>query len=254
MKKAFLLILLLLLICWGIYRHNTSYDSVINHFSEKIIQQDNAQLHYRIFAFGVFPVAEAVFYPAKEDEHQGNKMYHLQAVANTLPAISNFFKAQAEVDSYINLQDKNPVMFLQQIKVKGKPDVNKKITYDQKRGIMSLNGVERSILPDTQDFLSAIYKIRHMDFEGVRDLEMNVNTNQKNYALKTTVMPKRVLIRRKAYTLHILSGEIKRRDKNNPYHTTRIKMTLAEGRANIPVIIKVSASGFPLTARLVDIK
>lgn len=254
MKKIFLIILLVFLICIAIYRHNTDPKIVINRFSGIILHQNNPQLHYRIFAFGVFPIAEAVFYPEKEDVYQGKTMAHLRAVANTLPVISNFFQAQAEADSYVDLQDRNPGVFLQQIKVKGKPDVYKKIVYDQKRGVMSLNKVERSILPSTQDFLSAIYKIENMDFEAATNLEMSINTNQKNYVLLASAALRTALVRRAAYKLYILNGEIKRRDKNNPYHTTKIRMILVKGKTNIPVIIKVSASGFPLTARLVYIK
>jgi hypothetical protein len=92
-----------------------------------------------------------------------------------------------------------------------------------------------------------------MDFDKVKEFEISLNTNQKNYVLKGAAQPQEICIDNKKYKIFILKSDIRRRDKN-PYHQTKLTMTLCKEKENIPILIKVFASGALINARLVEIK
>ena len=116
---------------------------------------------------------------------------------------------------------------------------------------MSIGGTERSIMADTQDPLSAMLRIKEIDFQKQPEFEININTNQKNYLLRGRAIPKELIIDGKKYKLFFLNAEIKRRDKN-PYHKTNISIVMLKEKENIPILIKVFASGILINAKLVD--
>lgn len=213
------------------------------------------ELRYRVYILWVLPVGEAVFEPEKAESYQGKKVYHLKAVAQSLSMLSGFFKASAVIESYVEISNFNPLLFKQIISIAGKPTIEKEVSYDQVNNTMTLAGVKREVLPDTQDPISATYNIRHMDFAKTKSVEMNINTNQKNYILEGSAKEEEIEVGGKKYGLVFTKAQIRRRDKNNPYHRSQINMILLKvGNENIPILIKVFASGFPVTARLVEIK
>ncbi|MDP2937936.1 MAG: hypothetical protein Q8N72_01635, partial [Candidatus Omnitrophota bacterium] len=105
----------------------------------------------------------------------------------------------------------------------------------------------------TQDPLSLLFNIMHMDFDRVEGLEMNINTNQKNYLVKGIKQSRDISIDKKAYKLVFLDGDIKRREKS-PYHQSKINIVFCRDKENIPILIKVFASGVFLNAKLIDIR
>lgn len=252
MKKIFFLILIITIVSSLILSyHNSSLKLIILNLSKKTDIKPG-DLQYEVNLFNILPVAKAVL-AKKTEESKGQKIYHLKAIAETSRIVSYFFTAAADIDSYIQARDNNPYLFKQKLHVKGKADITKEITYDQKNGIMSLAGVERSIPPNTQDCLSAVFNIMRMDFDKIRGFEMNINTNQKNYTLTAAAIPKDLFINRKIYKTVILNAEIRRRDKN-PYHKSTITMILLKDIENTPIVIRVFASGVLLTVKLVDIR
>jgi len=255
MKKIFLtlFIIILLLVL------NNIYNNDVKRIIYRLYQNGNGNiqtgdLQYRINFMGVIPAGEATFAKEKVEEYDGRQVYHLTATARNLPIFSKFFKSYASVDSYIDMQQLSPVLFRQKLVVTGRDDLNREIAYDQKEGIMSIAGVRRQILPDTQDPLSAIFNIRRMDFAQVKEFDLNINTNQKNYLLKGIAYPKDISINNKTYRIVLLRAEISRRDKN-PYHKSKITMVLLKQKeGSIPIFIKVFASGALINVRLVEIK
>jgi len=166
--------------------------------------------------------------------------------------IAPLFKAKANLDSYINPEDSNPALFKQDISIAGKDVINKKeVNYDQKQGFMTLEGVKREIMPNTQDPLSLMYNLRKLDFEKSKSVEFGINTNQKNYVLRGTVEKKASVGK---YNVYCGKSDIRRRDKNNPYHRSQVTIWFAKDIENIPVLIRVFASGFLITVRLVEVK
>jgi len=251
MKKIpllFFIVLLLISISW----YNVSPGVIISRLSKS----DGIKmglLRYRIYLFKVLPVGEAIFSMEKIEEYGEQKVYHLNASANNLKSFSRFFNAQATLDSYIDMRQLNPILFKERLIVTGKPDLYKEVFYDQVNHIMSIGGVRRQILPNTQDLLSTIFNLRRMDFNQTKTLEISINTNQKNYILKGRTRADNLLIRKQIYKIVLLEGSISRRDKN-PYHKSNVSMVLLEEGGNIPILINVFTKGIFINVRLIDIK
>lgn len=228
---------------------------ILSHLEKKIGFLNAPQLEYRIYLLGVLPIGKAVLNPEQIEEFKRAKVYHLNATAQTLKGISVFFNASAELNSYIDVKQKRPLLFKQTIRLTGKQTIDKQVLYDQEQSIMTVSGIRRSILTDTQDPLSAMFNIRKFDFDTVRDFEMNINTNHKNYILKGTCEQEELSLHKKIYKIIFTKATIKRRDKN-PYHQSSLTMVLLKesGREHIPLLINVFAGGVLIKARLTDIK
>ena len=166
--------------------------------------------------------------------------------------MSLFFKAEAILDSYVDCATLNPISFKQKLVISGKPEQEKVVAYDQNKGFMTLDGVKREILPNTQDPLSLIYNLKKIDFAKNKEIEIGINTNQKNYVLKGTIEQKQ--IGNIDYMVYCGKADIKRRDKNNPYHRSHVTMWFVKENENVPILIKVFASGFFTVIRLVEIE
>ncbi len=243
MKKILLIVLgVLVIFIVGFYYNNSSPGIILSRLPPNSLERVG-DLKYRINFLNVLPTGEATLCAEKTEEYKGKIVYHSRAHAETSGLVYKFFPAKAMLDSYVDTQDNNPLLFKQKLIVSGKTDVEKEIFYDQKANIMSIGGVKRSILPDTQDPLSAMLRLSKMDFNKIRDFEMNINTNQKNYSLKGTVVPKEISSAGRRYKVYLLKAEIKRRDKNNPYHRSKITMVVLRADKNIP-----TATALPRTA------
>ncbi|MDD5245835.1 MAG: DUF3108 domain-containing protein [Candidatus Omnitrophica bacterium] len=253
--KRFLAIILvvLVLMVMASYQNNNNLKLIISHLAFNNFIK-NGELSYQVALFNVVPAAEAVFKDKAGEDFKGGKVTHLSAEAKTSSIVSRFFSARAGLDSYINPANGNPLLFTQEIKT-GKSDALKKeIYYDQNKHIMTIGGEERTILPDTHDPLSLMHKLRRMDFEKNRNFEMNINTNQKNYVLTARVTPREVSFDKKRYQLFLLKGDIKRRDKN-PYHKSYITIYfLKHEDVNLPILVKVFASGVLINVKLIKVQ
>jgi hypothetical protein len=232
---------------------NQNYRAIISDLTAKEGLR-SGELRYKAYLLSILPVAEANIGVKKEEEYKGKKVYHLTATVKNLDYLSRLFNGYAIMDTYVDLERMNVIEFKQKIVVTGRQDLYRQATYDQEKGIMTIGGVERQIFPDTQDNLSLIVNIRRMNLDIVKDIEFNINTNQKNYIFKGKVEPKDIKIRGKTYRIYLVNSTIRRKDKN-PYHKSNIDLVLLKnGDDNTPVLIKVFAGGFLISAKLVEIK
>lgn len=252
MKKVFLVVLILILFFVILNYINSNPKMIISKFlNEEGIGKRG--LIYRIYLFGVIPVGEASLGMAKLEWYKGQRVYHLSAEAKSLKILSPLFSGQAFLDSYIDTKELWPILFKEEVRVKGGRGFEREITYEQKEGIMTVANVRRKIPPNTQDPLSTLYNIRRMNFDNRGDFEININTHQKNYILRGLAVIKSLWINRKPYKIILTKAKIRRRDKN-PYHQSSITMFLLKREENIPILIKVFASGVLINAKLVRIK
>lgn len=253
MKKILFMSLIIVLLCILVSVYNNNPRVIIARLT-KDSSAALGQLKYRVYLFGVLPVGEAFLNAEQLEEYAGQKVYHLSATAQALKIFSKIFSGYAVLDSYIDTQEFNPIVFKQKIVIVDKSKIQREVFYDQKNSVMSILGIRRQILPNTQDPLSAIFNIRRMDFDKIKDFEMNLNTNQKNYILEAKTEQKELSISGKRYEIVSAKVEIRRRDKN-PYHKSNITIVLLKTkRGNTPVLIKVFASGFLIYAKLVEIR
>ena len=251
--KKLLLVFFIIMLFFGFIAHNNSNPKII---ISKLLNKENirlGELRYRIYLFGILPVGEAVLVTEKMEEYKGQNIYHLQATAQTSKLFSKLFSGSVILDSYVDRQQFDPVLFKQKLKITGKDDIDQEIIYDQNQGIMSVDGTERKILPRTQDPLSLVLNLKRMDFDKVKEFQMNINTNQKNYILDAKAKQKNISIGKKKYKVILVNGEISRCDKN-PYHKSNISVALWGNHGNIPIFVKVFSGGALINAKLVDIK
>ncbi|MCX5696494.1 MAG: DUF3108 domain-containing protein [Candidatus Omnitrophica bacterium] len=254
MKKILIVILLAFVVLFGvsILLKNLS----LRRITARLVSLNTAEikeLHYRLNMLGFIPVGEAVIYKEIPEEYDGRKMYHLNASAFTYNVFSGFFSGKAEVDSFVDTTSLNPVVFRQKLFVKNKYDITKEVFYDQSLGVMTIAGVKRIIPPGTKDPLSVLLYLRRMDPQGLKEFDININTNQKTYSLKGGGEINSKSINEKPYQLIKLKADIRRRDKN-PYHRSSLSMLLVRVSENIPVKIDVFSGGFFLEAVLMDIR
>ncbi len=252
MKRILAILLAGVLIVAAIFQRNNNPDTAVFALGKQA-GPETKELRYRVYLFGLLPIGRVVFEREKEEIYSGAKVYYLRATAGTSDFISKIFRARAALDSYVDAQNFNPVFFRQKLSLPGKPDALKEAYYDQKKGVMSISGVQRQILPNTQDPLSVIFNIRRMDFSYSRGLELNLNTNQKNYIMKGAAQPGEIVSHKKIYRTAVLTADIRRRDKN-PYHKSSISALLLREYGNTPVLIKVFAGGFLIIAKLIEAK
>ncbi len=253
MRKLLIFIAIVAAICGLVILKNNNYNATISRLATKGIPQ-GGELRYRAYLFALVPVAEAIFADKKEEDYKGGKVYHLTATAKNLQYVSALFSGYAILDSFVDTVNLNSIEFKEKIVVTGKQDVYKEVVYDQKQGTMVIKGVSRQIFEDTKDPLALVATLRQFDFDKNREFAFHINTNQKNYILKGTATPKDIVVNNQPFRLYFLKSQISRKDKN-PYHKSRIDIVmLKNGTDNIPVQIKVFASGFLINAKLTEIK
>lgn len=251
--KKFLTIVLLLTLFFLFVGYRNSNPKIIISELEKKGDIKSGRFKYRIYFLGILPIGEAILEEPKIEEYNGQRVYHLSASTQNLKIFSKVFSGQAILDSYVDIQELNPILFKQKM-IMGKIQTGEReVFYDQKNNIMAIGAVKRSIYPDTQDPLSAIFRLIYTDFGKDKDIEMSINTNQKNYILKGTAVSKEILINKKIHRIVLAKGEVKRRDKN-PYHKSKISVTFLKGKTNLPVLIRVFAAGILINARLTEIE
>jgi len=249
MKRVLLVLLIpVILIVFASYQNNNNISLIISQlkYSDSIKEGD---LEYQVNLFNVLPAAEAIFRGKEPTTIDQEPVEHLSAVASTANYFSRLFTARVYLDSYLRLADQNPLLFREKIMIKGKESDDKQVHYDQDAHIMTIDGTQRQILPSTHDPLSCMNALRNMDFSKINEVELNINTNQKNYILKGEVRPRRIKVEQDEYQLYILKARIQRRDKN-PYHKTGITIVFLKSERNLPILVKVFASGAVINAKL----
>jgi hypothetical protein len=252
-KKLLIILSIIVLFIGFVSFQNLNYKAIVSDLVENN-DLHSGELKFSAYLLSVIPVADASIGVAKEEEFKGRKVYHLTATVKNKDYLAKAFNGYAILDSYVDLEPMNVVEFRQKIVVTGKQDLYRQAAYDQAKGIMTIDGIERQIFPNTQDQLSLIANIRKMDLDKTKNIEFNVNTNQKNYLFSASVKPKDIVIKGKSYRLYFVNSTIRRRDKN-PYHKSNIDMVLLKnGSDNTPVLIKVFAGGFLISVKLVEIK
>lgn len=253
MKKILLIaVVIIILLSVYSYHNNNNPASIIAKLVKKT-ELKPGDLEYKVNLLGIIPMGDSVLGLEKVEEYNRKKVYHLTARAGSAKMLSKFFNANAVLDSYVDFKSLNPLLFKQRLMITGRQNIEKEAIYDQNACIMSVAGIRREILPNTQDPLSAIFNLRRMDLDKITEFEININTNQKNYILKGSVSLQQVSVKQKIYKTALIKATIKRRDKN-PYHQSQLTMVLLREKENIPILIRVFASGILITANLTEIK
>jgi hypothetical protein len=251
MKKKFIMGLLVILFLAFTWQINNNLWFIVSKLSKKG-EITPGNLKYRVNFLGIIPLGDAIIAAEEIKEFKGQKVYHLSMSANLLKLYSGLFKGHVTIDSYVDMESLSPILFKQKLEAPGKENPDKEVFYDLKNNTMTLNEVVRPIYPNTQDPLSVVFNLKRMDFSKTKSVEFNINTNQKNYILSGKVKEGRLSVSGKLYKIITINSQIKRRDRD-PHHKSDVDIVLLKGKQNIPVLIKVFASGALITVKLVEI-
>jgi len=248
MRKIFIVILIVLVSAMAMALYQNNPQNILAKIKLAQLTTPARQFDFKIYLFGVLPVGKAVI----EDRGNEDGFRHLSARAEATGIVLAVYPFSAKIDSYLDPDLLLPLIFRQEMKVKDK-ELIKEITYNQQNNVMETLGVKRSILPETYEPLSAMLKIRSLDLERSATFDLNINTNQKNYAFEGTINKQNMRLNDGKIQLFRLSGKIFRRDKN-PYHQSQIDIVLADGKEKLPILIKIFSAGMSIVVRLTDVR
>lgn len=252
-RKVITLTIFVLLIVFFLSKSAQNSPKGILKDLEKEGRWEGNELRFFIDYFGIIPLGEAILKNEGEILYQDKNVYHLSARAQSHKFFSLFFRAKAEIESLVDIDQLHSLLFLQHLELSNHPNEDKKIIYDQENHIMEFEGVKRVILPHTQDPLSAIFYIRKQDFEISKIFDLNLNTNQKNYRFLAKVIRRdEFKIGDRKIGVWILKGDVRRRDKS-PRHSSTFIIWIVDNPAKTPILIKAMTNLGSITARLVKI-
>lgn len=250
MKKIIIAILVISTAAIFISAWQNNPKTIINKIDIARLESQSKQLMFKVYFLGIFPLGKAVLEDNGLVRFEGKDLYLLSAQANADGFISKLYPFSASLESYLEAKTFLPVIFRQKLRTKDK-ETAKEARYDQANNVMEIAGQKRNILPQTREPLSALYKLRRLDLDAVSNFELNINTNQKNYAFTGSIASEDIQTKNGPANIYRLKGRIFRRDKN-PYHQSQVEFVLLGNEQRTPVFIKVFASGALITARLVE--
>ncbi len=250
MKKILAAVVLVLAVIIIVSASSNSPGAILVRIGADKLSGEAKELVYKVYLFGAFPAGEALIADKGLDRLDGQDVYHLSALAKGTELISKIYPFEAALDAYLDPGTFLPLSFKQTLKTKDK-ETAKEVSYDQKNGIMLIAGVKRNILSETYEPLSALYKLRRLDLNSIKAFDLNINTNQKNYAFTGSINKEELRLNNQVVNIFRLKGKIFRRDKN-PYHQSHLEIVFLDNPQKTPLFIKVFASGALLTVRLSD--
>lgn len=250
MKKAIIAVLIILAAALSISAYQNNPETIINKIGIARLENQSKQLMFKVYFLGIFPLGKAVLEDNGLVRFEGKELCLLSARASAGGFISRLYPFSGRLDSYLEPKTLLPVIFQQKLKTKDK-EIVKEARYDQVNNIMEIAGQRRNILPQTREPLSALYKLRRMDLDKTANFDLNINTNQKNYAFTGSIASVAIQTKNGPLNIYRLKGRIFRRDKN-PYHQSQVEFVLLGNQDKTPLFIKVFASGALIIARLID--
>lgn len=250
MRKLFILLAILIVLAIAAFIYQNNPANILSKIEATQLKTPAKQLCYRVYLFGIFPVGKAILEDNGLVRFENKDIYRLSAQAQSFGFVSKVYPFSTIIDSYLDTKTYLPMLFRQNSKTKDK-EVKKEVRYDQIKNIMEIAGEKRSIFPETYEPLSALYKLRRLDLEKTSNFDLNINTNQKNYAFTGSIVKENIPAQGGERQAYRLKGKIFRRDKN-PYHQSQVEFVLLGNEQKTPLFIKVFASGALITVRLVD--
>ncbi|MDP8265643.1 MAG: DUF3108 domain-containing protein [Candidatus Aceula meridiana] len=252
MKKVLLAVLAILMCLVGYEIFHNRPQPVLNNMYSKglLSSEEGTTLKYTGYFMGVIPMVDVAIIQEDGVFYDNKPAIKMDFIVTPLSPIFDFFKGRVTMTSMIDAKEKHALKFTEHVYVPGSIDEKKEVFYDQVRHTMKIaDGEERETLPHTQDSLSMMYFLRHKDFEEGQELDLNVNTNQKNYRFLTKVNKKEIYsIGDTKISVLSTTTEIRRRDKSRR-NVTKMSLWLTEGN-KVPFLIKVFTSGLLIVFRL----
>lgn len=208
---------------------------------------EGKELVFLVKYFGIIPIGKAKIRVDGSTRYTGRDVYKLVAEAETTGFISNFYKARAVIESYMDKDKLYSLRYIENLILPEKDIETKEIIYDQENLIMRRGNFKRKILPHTQDPLSAIFYLRFQDFNIGKSIVMNTITKQENYEFRTSVIGKQD-------DIWLLKSKVQRQDRSSYYHGVEFYLFISDDSRRLPLLIKSFTKIGLVTARLSEIR
>lgn len=210
-------------------------------------------LKFKAKILGVITAGEATIKNEGIQLFQEKLVYHLAAEGKSAGWFSPFFKAEARCDSYTDKKKLHTLQFKIHTVLSDHPTEDKIISYDQDNLIMDAGEERRQILPNTHDPLSLMFYLQNQEFSPAKEYDLNINTNQKNYQFKATVIEKKTYsVDDEDIGVWIVKAEVKRRGKSKR-NKSSVTMWLLDNESKTPILFKVMTPIGPIVIRLVEV-
>lgn len=196
---------------------------------------------------GIIPIGKVNIKVESLTTYNGREVYRLVVQTETTGFISNFYKARAVIESYMDKNKLYSLRYIENLILPEKDIETKEIIYDQENLIMRRGNFKRKILPNTQDPLSAIFYLRFQDFNIGKSIVMNTITKKENYEFRTSVIGKRD-------DIWLLKSKVQRQDRSSYYHGVEFYLFISDDLRRLPLLIKSFTKIGLVTARLIEIK
>ncbi|MFH1038526.1 MAG: DUF3108 domain-containing protein [PVC group bacterium] len=154
------------------------------------------KLTYDVSWIGI-PVGQLVLENHGLEVINGEEAYHLTFATISNEFLSNFFKIEDTVHSWVSRESGSPVRFEKVVK-EGHYGRHEVIEYDRENLTATYRREDKkdrepetmSIPPDAQDLLSTLFWIRRQPMGLGKQLKLNVNADRKNWDVEVEIIEK----------------------------------------------------------------
>ncbi|MDD5449016.1 MAG: DUF3108 domain-containing protein [Candidatus Omnitrophica bacterium] len=208
--------------------------------------ENGERLVYSVKYLYLIPVGNAVI-EMKDTAYEGKKSYLVTCQAATAKWIGLLFKAEADLNSYIDRDRFYPYKFEQLLKIAGKPEDARRVVYDRANNIMYAEGKGVKKVPsDVRDPISAIYYLRAHELKEGLEIKQMVNNNQSTYIFDSKVTGRKKIGK---FDCWVLDSKIRRENKSM-YHSMDAVIYISDDQRRVPVLIKAKTQLGVVSLRL----
>lgn len=207
------------------------------------------KLTYDVKWLGI-PVGQVILENHGLEEINGEEAYHLTCATFSNKFLSNFFKIEDTVHTWISPAGGYPVRFEKEIK-EGHYTKHQVVEYDHENLTATYHRIDKKrkiitmpIPPAVQDVFSTLYWVRQQDLTLGQHLLLDVNADEKNWVVEVEIKEKGVFDTKpigkvKAFTLKPTASH-----NGKPLEKGKILVWLTADHRRIPLAFKIKANVF----------
>jgi hypothetical protein len=218
------------------------------------IGSSSRQITFVLEYAGFIPVGSARIQNQGVSNIDGKPILRITSLFSTNGIIDMFFKLRAEATSIIDDSSLCPLEFTYSYMANGKLKDEKKVLYDQENHVMQTLKEKRVIQPETRDPMCLIAYLDRQTLMVGQTIDLNINTNQKNYRFLARVLEKKMYKTSGVDAqVFVINGSVKRSDKTSG-HSTDFSLWYMDKPVKCPVLIKAMTGAGVVVSRASEVK
>lgn len=201
------------------------------------------------------PAGKVVIRVEEMKRYKDRPVYHLLAWGRTSDFVSLFFEIEGSLHSYMDVDRLHSLYFKEESQARGHRKNKKEVFYNQKDLYLTIEGEKIRILPDTQDPLSALYLIRLLDIDKLKEgYEINIKSRKRDRFLYVQLKGREELKtpfgRIKTIKLYFHLKPVKATTR----HEVSGTIWFTDNKKRIPILVKADTKAGPASILLYDIQ